>query len=391
MVSGPSSEWTRHVHTAMTTHPNACPLHLSTSLTTRGGISAVLQVYQRAGFFKEWRVHHVSSHTDQGGPIAKARAALGAAAAVWQHWLSAKTSVLHVHTASGPSFWRKLAIAAPVLLSHTPVVMHVHGGAFQAFFDRCGPVRRWLIRSALERSALVLGLTDEWVHTLRTIAPQARVQALVNPVEMPAPRRADAPPAPVRDTILYLGLLERKKGAHDLLEAFARLPQARTTCKLVLAGSGDIEGLRALAHSLGIADRVILPGWIGPKEKSHWLERAACLALPSYAEGLPMAILEAMAQGVPVVASAVGGIPQVVRPGETGSLVTPGDLADLTTQLSRIMNDEPLRQRMGEAGRQRIAERYSAQAVLTTLSQTYESLGLKRPHVPSPSTPTHTR
>lgn len=358
--------------------PSAHPVHVSTSLETRGGISAVLQVYRDAGFFDEWGAEHVASHTDQGGTSHKLMFGLKAVLQVLSLWLRGRISVLHVHTASGPSFWRKLLVAGPVLLSNTPVVLHVHGGAFKTFFyERCNPVQRWLVRAVLERSRLVLGLTEEWVQTLQAMAPRARVQALVNPVQMPGQPRGAADGE--RDVLLYLGLLDRKKGTHDLLEAYARLPERlRARWRLVLAGTGDIEGLQALAEARGVAHQVEMPGWIGADQKTELLGRAGALALPSYAEGLPMAVLEALAHGVPVVASAVGGIPQVVQNDVTGYLVAPGDLDGLTARLTQVLQDARHARQLGQRGRELVEAHYAAPAVLQALGRAYESLGLSR-------------
>jgi glycosyltransferase involved in cell wall biosynthesis len=137
--------------------------------------------------------------------------------------------------------------------------------------------------------------------------------------------------------------------------------------------------LKELAHSLGIADRVLFPGWIGPKEKEAWFKQAACLALPSYAEGLPMAVLEAMARKVPVVASAVGGIPGVVQPGITGWLITPGDVDALAAHLGRVLQDVAHRRSLGDASRQLVEQDYAADSVVARLGQLYHDLGVSPP------------
>ena len=354
----------------------AVPVHLGTALDTRGGISAVLQVYQRAGFFDAWGATHVVSHTDRGTRRDKAATALAAWQRVFKLQLQRAISVLHVHTASGPSFWRKVLISAPVLLSRTPVVLHVHGGGFEAFYQRSAPLAQWLIRSVLERSARVIALTPEWATTLARLAPKARIEVLVNPVEMTPAADVDCAAASHRQVVLFLGLLQKSKGAHDLVQAFARIPTLPPKATLVMAGVGDVDGLKDLAHSLGIADRVLFPGWIGPKEKNAWFKQAACLALPSYAEGLPMAVLEAMAHKVPVIASAVGGIPGVVQPGATGWLMTPGDVETLAAHLGRVLKDGTHQRHLGAAGRQLVEQDYAAGPVIARLGQLYRDLGV---------------
>ena len=338
----------------------------------------MLQVYQRAGFFDEWNVLHVASHTDQGGAWRKVWVALRAALTIARWQVEGRISVLHVHTASGASFWRKLALAMPVLWSGTPVVMHVHGGAFCTFYQQSSPLQRCLILWSLKRSRMVLGLTDEWVRMLQEMAPGARVKCLFNPVELPVSPEPSLEAAPSRDLVLYLGLLDRKKGTHDLVRAFARLPPRLAKFTLVLAGTGDDAGVRTLARECGVEGRIQLPGWIGAEEKALLWPRTACLVLPSYAEGLPMSVLEAMAQGVPVLATAVGGLPEVVSPGVNGDLVQPGDVDALATSLERLLSDAALGFSLGREGRRFAEQRYAAPAVLRRLSEIYEELGVVR-------------
>src|SRR5205814_3990716 len=125
--------------------------------------------------------------------------------------------------------------------------------------------------------------------------------------------------------ILFLGKLAPSKGIFDLLEAVAALRPDAADVRLVCAGDGDRIAVARYAERLGIADAVKFTGWVGPSGKRALLENAAVFALPSYDETLPMSVLEAMSAGVPVVASPVGGISEVVVDGVSGFLVAPGD------------------------------------------------------------------
>ena len=110
--------------------------------------------------------------------------------------------------------------------------------------------------------------------------------------------------------------------------------------------------------ALGLDQRVSVPGWISTAQRAELLDSSAMLVLPSYAENLPMVILEAFAHGVPVVATPVGAIPEVVIDGRNGRLVSPGDVEGLASAIAGLLQDPALRARMGSAARLDHAEKY---------------------------------
>jgi glycosyltransferase involved in cell wall biosynthesis len=193
------------------------------------------------------------------------------------------------------------------------------------------------------------------------------------------PNSVPLPPAPDRAAeepgrVLFLGQLERRKGVYELLEAFAALLPAFPAARLVLGGQGEVAQLRRRAAELGIEGRVVLLGWIDGPEKQAELARAAVFCLPSHAEGLPMAMLEAMAAGKPVVVTPVGGILDAVQHGANGLLVAPGQVAQLAGALGRLLGDAGLRRRLGQAARATIAARFDAAVVSGRISDIYREL-----------------
>jgi len=117
-------------------------------------------------------------------------------------------------------------------------------------------------------------------------------------------------------------------------------------------------------------------GWVGPSGKRALLETAAAFALPSYDEGLPNGLCEAMAAGVPAVVSPVGGIPEVVTDGVTGLLVAPGDKVTLERQLRRVLTDRALAERLGAAARETARARFAPERTIGRLEEIYGALGL---------------
>jgi glycosyltransferase involved in cell wall biosynthesis len=149
-------------------------------------------------------------------------------------------------------------------------------------------------------------------------------------------------------TVLALGRLGQRKGTYDLLRAVESLPaHVRSRVHLRLAGDGEVDQVRAQVAARGLGDTVDVVGWLGPRERDEALRQADIFVLPSYDEGLPMALLEAMAHGLVPITTPVGGIPEAVTDGVHGLLVPPGDPAALARALHRLVENDALRERLG--------------------------------------------
>jgi glycosyltransferase involved in cell wall biosynthesis len=145
----------------------------------------------------------------------------------------------------------------------------------------------------------------------------------------------------------------------------------------VCAGEGDRGVVARLAARLGVAEALTLTGALGPSGKRALFETAGVLALPSYQEGMPIGLLEAMAAGVPVVATPVGGIPEVIADGVSGFLAAPGDKAALARLLRKLLLDRALGARIGAAARESVRRRCSPERALAPLEDLYASLGVR--------------
>ncbi|PZX13452.1 glycosyltransferase involved in cell wall biosynthesis [Palleronia aestuarii] len=171
-------------------------------------------------------------------------------------------------------------------------------------------------------------------------------------------------------TILFVGRLAAIKGVALLLDAVAALAPDHPDLRLTLVGDGpDRAGLEARARDLGIAEAVTFTGYLGQAEVAEHLARADIFALPSFAEGVPVVLMEAMAARLPVVAPRVAGVPELVADGEAGFVVPPGDPETLKVRLDTLLSDADLRARMGEAGRARVAAEYDAKAEAAWLAR----------------------
>lgn len=336
----------------MSTGPGRA-LCVSTALETRGGISSYVRTLQGTELWSRWRMEHIASHRD-GGAGAKADAFARGFARYVVALLRRRPDVVHLHMSSYGSFVRKALMFWTARVVRVPAVVHVHGSEFDLFHDRLPRPLRAVVRATLEHAAVVVALGDRWAQRLSMIAPAARVVTVPNGVRVPAPRPdpGDRPPH-----VVFLGEIGERKGAFALLDAWAKLasePDVLGGARLTLAGDRGVDRARSIVAERGIAGSVTVHGWLAADEAAALLGGADVFVLPSRSEGQPMAVLEAMARGVCVVASDVGGIPEMIDDGVSGILVPADDVDALGSALRRVLSDGPLRSRLGAAARERV-------------------------------------
>lgn len=173
-----------------------------------------------------------------------------------------------------------------------------------------------------------------------------------------APSRLPVPEG--RPLILCVARLHPVKNQELLLRACARLKARNIEFRCVLVGDGPTrQALLDTRAALGLEASVELAGAADQSEVLQWLAQATVAALPSHSEGMPVSLMEAAACGLPAVATAVSGVPELIEDGATGFVVPPGDDEAMATALARILRDRDLAARMGEAARQRAVERFS--------------------------------
>lgn len=161
-------------------------------------------------------------------------------------------------------------------------------------------------------------------------------------------------------TVLCVGRLTPAKGQHVLLEACARLRDCGQALRLVIVGTGpDEASLQASVKTLGIQDMVTFTGAQNQEQVRAWYRDCDVFVLPSFAEGVPVVLMEAMASGVPCITTRITGIPELIRDGIDGLLVTPSDVQELVDRLLTLQGDPDRRRELGEAGRRRVTQAYN--------------------------------
>ncbi|MGH8001042.1 MAG: glycosyltransferase family 4 protein, partial [Brasilonema sp.] len=302
---------------------------LGDNLSHKGGIVTVEKLILRHAP-PEVEIQHISTH-ETGSMIHRIKLYGQGLAAFVLRLLRQRTDLVHIHIADGGSILRKAIIAVIALVFRQPILMHAHGPAFHLTYSKLPNwIQQWL-SWIFRRCHGFIVMSQSWkdFYVPNLGLDEKQVYILPNPVELPSevPQRSNV--AKVR--LVFLGRIGQRKGVFDLIQAFAHLPtDLKDRSELILAGDGKIEEGRELVENLKLTKHVTFLGWINSEQRNHLLATANVFVLPSYNEALPMALLEAMAWGLPVIATDVGGIPEVVISNKNGLLVTPGNIQQIS-------------------------------------------------------------
>lgn len=358
------------MNTTMSVRPYRVVVMLCT--VGRGGIRTVVESYRDDGLFAQYGVQWIATHRE-GSSWQRMAATSSAYLSMCLLLLKGHVAAVHSHISMRGSFWRKAIFNSTARMFGVPTLAHLHGSEFKSFYAAQPPWRRRLIAREFERCRQVLVLSESWAEFVRSMAPKASVRILPNYVHIP--ERTDARSALRGDVnVLFLGLVGARKGVFDLIPAFAKALAVLPKLRLLIGGNGEVETARALARSVGIEDRVDFLGWVSGDQKAQALRAAHIYVLPSHNEGLPVSILEAMSYGLPVIATRVGGIPELVRAGLDGLIVDAGDIDALALAILSLAESPERRHTMGESAYERAVRLFSKDAVLPALRQVYDEL-----------------
>jgi len=284
-------------------------------------------------------------------------------------FLIRQSDLVHIHLAAQHSMLRKLPIILATKLMRRPYVVHLHAASENSVF-RLTP--QWLVRLIFLLSYRVIVLSDSWAAVVRKYIPDTRVTVLHNPVAKPRTPRLR--PAEETQVVLFAGKLERRKGYLELLEAASEVLMEFPRVHFCFAGHGEIEQARALAQSLGIERSVSFAGWVGPAEMHDHFRAATIFCLPSFDEGLPMAVLEAMSHSIPVVCTPVGGLPDLISDGTNGLFAEAGNVASIADHILALLRSPDWAMRIGHSASLTIERECSIERIEQELAELYQDV-----------------
>lgn len=328
---------------------------LGPGLNVKGGISQHEKLFLESAPSKV-QISHISTKED-GSSLLKVRVFLQAVVKLVGMLIRKDIDLIHIHGSHRGSAFRQAMLTLLVLMFRKPIVLQTHASEFHVFYNNLAPWLQKLLAWAFRKCDRFVVLSKSWqeFYTTKLGLKPEQVALLYNPVRVPTevpPQNAAVFPL----KLIFLGRIGQRKGAFDLIEAFSLLPESeKNNSILIMAGDGEVVAAGDLMQRLEVSNRMIFPGWIETEERDRLLAQADIFVLPSYNEGLPLSMLEAMAWQVPIIVTPVGGISELVTHGENGLLVEPGNIEKLSDAMKSLIINADLRLALATEGRKTIA------------------------------------
>jgi len=284
---------------------------------------------------------------------------------------------VYVRTFSPPEL---LALWASKRLAGLPTVLLIAGTWLFEPKTIKNMIFRWILRRAVSASDRIVLYSHRMLGDVKRYAPnivENRVRYIHNAVDANRFKPGERPPS---NNLLYVGRVNAKKGVEDLVHAMHNLVQKFPNAKLFIIGSDPTDGayieqIKELAHKLGVDNNIVFVGSVPNREMSSYYQNASVFLFASHGgEGIPRSILEAMACGVPVVATEIAGIPEAVKEGVTGFLVPPRNPQSIAEKTAVILGNQDLRAKLGKNARQKIEEEFSWEKVIPRIIDVFKEV-----------------
>lgn len=305
-------------------------LVVATSHKTRGGITSVIKAHQKGKQWSEFHCKWIETHIDKGMVLKLCYLIKG-----FLIYLVVLPfyDIVHIHTSEPASAIRKCPFMWWAKLWKKKTIVHFHA------FSPDTTIRskhQNIYKYLFSEADVVIVLSNLWK---RYVNESFYLGDKVRVVYNPCTTEVNEKKYPKKKQILYAGTVNARKGYADMIKAFAFIAKKYPDWQIVFAGNGETNRGKELAEELKITKQTVFLGWINGDTKDKAFKEASVFCLPSYAEGFPMAVLDAWAYGLPVITTPVGGIPDIAINGKNLLLFNPGDIHTLSIQMEKLMTD----------------------------------------------------
>lgn len=342
----------------------------------KGGIAAVVNGYRGSRLEKDYNIIYVESYKD-GSKMTKLLKGIYSYLYFAKVLLMDKPDIIHIHSSFGPSFYRKLPFIYMASWFKKPIINHIHGADFDEFYTNASNKKKLYIKKIYGKCTVLIALSETWKRRLSEIVPEQKVRIIENYSILHKEALEERLKRECNNTVLFLGELGRRKGCYDIPFVAEKVIKEVPTAKFILCGAGlkdDESSIMKLFIDKHIKYAVEFPGWVRGVQKDKVLREADVFFLPSYNEGMPMSVLDAMGYGLPVVSTNVGGIPKIVHNEENGFCYKPGDIAGFAQGIIELLTDKGKRKFASQESMSIVQKSYSLETHLKLLEKVYEEV-----------------
>lgn len=342
----------------------------------KGGIAAVVNGYRGSQLEKDYDIIYVESYKD-GSKITKFLKAIKGYFHFLKVLITDKPDLVHIHSSFGPSFYRMIPFVYMASWVKVPIVNHIHGADFDKFYGDASNKKRKQIKRVYNKCEILIALSLEWKERLSKIVNEKKIRVIENYSILHMDAYIERLNRSCNKQILFLGELGYRKGCYDIPAVVQRVAQIIPNIEFVLCGAGtekDEMALKKLVEDYGVTKNVTFPGWVRDNKKDKVLRDADLFFLPSYNEGMPMSVLDAMGYGLPIISTKVGGIPKIVHNTENGVCCNPGDVQTMADGIIELISDDTKRKYASTASIDIVKKGYSLEAHLKLLEAVYKEI-----------------
>lgn len=296
-----------------------------------------------------------------------------------------KYDFVHIHSAD-PVFMGTIVFMLLARICRNRILLHMHGTDWEDFYSKNSQLTKLLIKLGLKLPTYIVVLYSLWADNIKKLCPNARLFVVRNLVHRSRPPDANKlielrENLSLEDNsfvVLTVGTVGHRKGSFDILKAVPQVIKSKPSVRFVFVGgeeqTGEMDQLKKILQEEELGKWIKLVGEIRREDIPKFMAIADVFLLPSYIEGMPMAIIEAMQVGLPVISTRVGGIPEMVEDGKSGILINPGAPSEIANAVLYLMQDPEIRQKFGQRSKQIFEEKFEFSKGIKEVMHLYEML-----------------
>lgn len=349
-------------------------LMVGSSLSVKGGITTVIKGFLE-NKFNDIILYYVPTYTE-GSRLKQIIYYLYSVIKIIYYLIVKKIDIVHIHVSERGSFYRKNIIFNISKFFHKKIITHMHGAEFKEFYSNSSINQKHKIIKFLVESDKVIALGDSWSKYIQSLDSKIDIEIMQNFV------------SEVKETstfntnkvnILFLAVVTKRKGIFDLVESVSNLVKyediRKYKIKVIIAGSGvEEESVKKKVIEKGLEEYFDFRGWIDNTEKINTLLESQIFVLPSYNEGLPVSILEAMSYGIPIISTNVGSIEDAVKDDYNGIIINPGNIDMLTDSIIRLIKNKRDWEKFSINNKLLVSQKYNSNIYFDNMENIYKSI-----------------